>query len=340
MKSLSVLLLFGLIVSCTRSSGDRNMPSNTNAPETLGRIEKLDDELGRVLNTAAEPEILGEGYEWTEGPVWVEEYGFLLFSDIPENTIYKWKEGEGVSEYLQPSGYTGTAERGGETGSNGLLISSEGDLFLAQHGDRQIARMNASFEEPEPSFISIAERYEGMRFNSPNDLVQHSSGSIYFTDPPYGLEENMDDPAKEIGFQGVYRIDPDGTVTLLTDELSRPNGIAFSPDENLLYVANSDPENPVWMVYDVQENGDIADGRIFYDATEEAEEDRGMPDGLKVNSEGYIFATGPGGVWIFSPDGKVLGKIRTGELISNCALDAEEATLYMTADSYLLRIQL
>lgn len=313
---------------------------STEAFESLGFIEVIDDELSRILDVDAVPEIIGEGYEWSEGPVWVEEHGFLLFSDVPANIIYRWTEEDGVHPYLEPSGYTGSSDRGGEKGSNGLIIGSDGELLLCQHGDRRIARMDAPVDNPEPQFTTLAQNFNGARFNSPNDLVQHSSGSIYFTDPPYGLEGNVNDPAKELDFQGVYRIEPGGEVILMTDELSRPNGLAFSPDESLLYVANSDPQRAIWMVYDVLENGDVENGRLFYDVTGYVGEEPGLPDGMKINRDGYIFATGPGGVWIFSSDGRELGKIKTGEFISNVAFDGDEETLYMTADAYVLRLKL
>ena len=339
MKGNSPILICTLLLFMFNNCGDS--PRNTEpSTETLGFIEMLDDELGSILNPDNLPEIIGEGFDWSEGPVWVEEHGFLLFSDIPNNMIYQWSDESGVIPYLQPSGYTGSEERGGETGSNGLIIGHNGELLLCQHGDRRIAVMDAPLNNPAPEFSTLAGSYMGNRFNSPNDLVQHSSGSIYFTDPPYGLAGYVDDPTKELDFQGVFRVDPDGTVTLLTDELSRPNGLAFSPDESLLYVANSDPGRAIWMVYDVTENGGIANGRLFYDATEHVGESPGLPDGMKVNSEGIVFATGPGGVWIIKPDATVLGIIRTGEFVSNVAFNADESILFMTADSYLLRLSL
>jgi gluconolactonase len=338
MKKLLMGFVALLIYGCSSETVERQLTNGIGEP--LGFIEKYDDELDDVLNSEAIPIIIGEGYQWSEGPVWVDEHQFLLFSDVPANTIYRWTDSDGIQSYLEPSGYTGTSGRGGEIGSNGLIISNEGNLLLCQHGDRQIARMNADLIEPAPDYEILADHYNGMKFNSPNDLVQHSSGSIYFTDPPYGLEGYIDDPLREMDFQGVYRIDPDGEVTLLTDELSRPNGLAFSTDESLLYVANSDPQRAIWMVFDVLENGDIANGRVFMDATDLVGEEPGLPDGMKVNRDGYLFATGPGGVWIMSPDNRVLGKIKTGEFISNCAFNTDESTLYMTADSYVLKIDL
>jgi len=314
--------------------------NESRAYETIGSIEVMDEGLNGILNVDARTEIIGEGFSWSEGPVWVEEHGFLLFSDVPENTIFKWTEEDGVTEYLSPSGYTGDSDRGGEIGSNGLIISNNGRLILCQHGDRRIAEMDAPLDQPESEFITKADQYNGSSFNSPNDVIQHSDGSIYFTDPPYGLEGYVDDPTREIDFQGVFRISTDGEVQLLTDELTRPNGLAFSPDESLLYVANSDGSAALWMVYDVREDGGIENGRLFYDATEHVGEAPGLPDGMKVRSDGTIFATGPGGLWIFSAEGTPLGRVETGEFISNGAFNGNESVFYMTADSYILRLQL
>ncbi|MDI6400508.1 SMP-30/gluconolactonase/LRE family protein [Balneolaceae bacterium ANBcel3] len=313
---------------------------DTYPPKEEAGIEVLDERLSEVISTEHTPEVLGQGYRWSEGPVWVDEHGFLLFSDVPANTIYKWTEEDGVTTYLNPSGYTGDSGRGGEIGSNGLIIGKDGALLLCQHGNRSIARMDADLEHPEPEFSFLATHYNDKRFHSPNDLVQHSSGSVYFTDPPYGLEGYVNDPAKEMDVYGVYRVDPDGSVTRVVDDLTRPNGLAFSPDESLLYVANSDRGKALWMVYDVLENGDLANPRVFYDVTEYVGTAPGLPDGMKVRSDGYIFATGPGGVWIFSPDAEPLGRIYAGEFISNCAFNGNEDVLYMTANSYILRIRL
>jgi gluconolactonase len=301
----------------------------------------LNPALSELIAEDAKIEVLAEGFDWAEGPVWLPEQQAVIFSDIPPNIIYKWKEGEGKSVYLTPSGYTGEVERGGEIGSNGLLLDKEGALVLCQHGDRRIAKMNASLDAPQPEYTPMAWAYDGKRFNSPNDATFHSNGDLYFTDPPYGLEGNMDDPAKEIDFQGVYRLGADGTVTLLTDELSRPNGIAFSPDEKTLYVANSDPEKAIWMAYDVQEDGTITNGRVFFDATDMVgEENKGLPDGLKVDQAGNVFATGPGGILVFNPKGEHLGTIRTGQATANCAFGDDGHSLYITADMYLLRVRL
>ncbi len=296
--------------------------------------------LSAVVDTAAAIEILGEGFTWTEGPLWLEKEQMLLFSDIPPNKIFSWSAAGGVKEYLHPSGYTGDKPRGGEPGSNGLILDLEGRLVLCQHGDRRMARMDAPLTDPKPVFASIADRFNGKRFNSPNDAVMNSKGQLFFTDPPYGLEGNMDDPAKEIPFQGVYRVDPDGKVHLLTDQMSRPNGIALSPDEKTLYVANSDPGNPIWMAFALDDKGGIVSGKLFFDTTPHKAGKKGLPDGMKVRRDGVIFATGPGGVWVFGPDGTHLGRIDTGQATANCALTPDGKTLYMCADDYLMRVAL
>jgi len=335
-KSLFLFFMITLL-SCSSPKKDDHSDSR---PNYTGSVEVMDDELHEVIDTDARPEIIGEGFEWSEGPVWVESEQFVLFSDIPVNSIFKWKEGEGISLYLKPSGYTGDEEHNGESGSNGLILDQNKTLVLAQHGDRRIARMKAELPNPKPEFETIAATYNGKKFNSPNDVVQHSNGSFYFTDPPYGLKGGVDGPGKELDFQGVFRVDENGEVTLLTDELSRPNGIAFSPDEQTLYVANSDPDRAIWMAYDVKDDGTIENGRIFYDATKNTEIEKGLPDGMKIDQNGYIFATGPGGVWIFADDGRALGRIKTGQATSNCAIGNNGSTLYITADMYVMRFPL
>lgn len=298
----------------------------------IGKVERLDPRLDTLIAPGAEMEKLAEGFEWIEGPVWVAKDQMLLFSDIPHNMVYKWKEGDKkASKFLQPSGYTGKSERGGEPGSNGLLLDSQGRLVLCQHGDRRIARLRG-----DGSFETLVDRFEGKRFNSPNDAVYSREGDLYFTDPPYGLLMLNDDPTKELPFNGVYRLSKSGKLSLLTKEMSFPNGIGLSPDEKTLYVANSDPKKAIWMAYDL-EDGKISNGRVFFDATEQTKQSKGLPDGLVVDREGNLFATGPGGVLIFSPDGTHLGTLNTGEATANCTFD-DDHTLYITADMYLCRI--
>jgi gluconolactonase len=280
-------------------------------------------------------EKLAEGYDWSEGPVWFKNGNYLLFSDVPKNVVYIYKEGSPVQPFLQPSGYTGKTPRGGEPGSNGLLVDTQGRLILCQHGDRRVARL-----EPDKSFTTLADNHEGKRLNSPNDGVYHSNGDLYFTDPPYGLLKLNDDPAKEIPHNGVYRLGRDGKVTLLTKEMTFPNGIAFSPDEKTLYVANSDPNKAIWMAFNVKDDGTLGNGRVFFDSTPMAKAGKkGLPDGLKVDREGNLWATGPGGVLIFSPEGKHLGTLATGEATANCGWGDDGSVLYITADMYLARLK-
>lgn len=293
-----------------------------------------------IIPQNAQIEIIGEGFEWTEGPLWIEEENKLLFSDIPTNSIFEWTEKEGIKLYLKPAGYTSKKERGGETGSNGLLLNSKNELVLCQHGDRRMAKMNAKLSDPKPIFSTLANNYQGKKLNSPNDAVFHKNGDLYFTDPPYGLEFRMEDPLKELDFQGIYKVDKTGNTTLLTKELSRPNGIAFSLDYKKLYVANSDPENAIWMVYDVNKNGLLENGKVFFDVTDKNTALNGNPDGLKIHKNGWIFATGPEGVMIFTPKGKHLGSIYTGDKTSNCTFNTDYSELFITADDYLLRVKL
>jgi gluconolactonase len=303
-------------------------------PAIVGRILSLDPRFDNLIGSEAKIEKLAEGFEWSEGPVWIRSGDYLLFSDVPRNTVYRWKEGEGLAEFLKPSGYTGPKLRGGEPGSNGLTVDPEGRLVLCQHGDRQVARLTE-----DKKFVPIAKHYQWRRFNSPNDAVYKANGDLYFTDPPYGLEKLNDDPAKEILFSGVYRVRGD-QVHLLTDELTFPNGLAFSPDERILYVAVSDPKRPVIMAYDVNAEGSLSAGRVFFDATSlQTGNRKGLPDGLKVDRSGNLFATGPGGVLLIAPDGSHLGTLETGEATANCAWGDDGSVLYITADMFLCRVK-
>jgi gluconolactonase len=304
------------------------------------RIERLDPALDRLLEPQARIEVLAQGYDWSEGPIWVKNGGFLLFSDVPQNVVYRWKQGEGAKPYLKPSGYTGSEPRGGEMGSNGLTLDSTGHLVLCQHGDRRVARMDAPLTKPDAKFETLADRYEGKRFNSPNDLVFKSNGDLYFTDPAYGMPKQWDDPGREMSYAGVFRRTRDGVVTLLTRDMTRPNGLAFSPDEKRLYVAQSDADAAIWRVFDVNADGTIGNSRVLFDATSLTKTRQGLPDGLKIDVNGNLFATGPGGVLIISPEGKHLGTILTGQATANCAFGDNGRSLYITADMYLMRVKL
>ena len=320
--------------------------SHTAPYPTFGSVKRLDPAIDKLLPIDAKLEKLAEGFEWTEGPVWVKgkgkQPGYLLFSEIPLNSIYKWEEGKGVSLFLKPAGYHGDRTDMEEPGTNGLALNKKGELLMCQHGNRRLARL-ASLTRPTGKQLVLADKFDGKRFNSPNDLVVHSSGDIFFTDPPYGLAKRMEDKEKEIAFQGVYRLDTKGKVHLLSDRMERPNGIGLSPDETTLYVANSHGPRPIIMAYDVKPDRSVANERIFFNGAELKEKQpdlKGAFDGMAVDRQGNLFATGPGGVLILSPQGKHLGTILTGEATANCKFGgADGRTLYITADMYLARIQ-
>jgi gluconolactonase len=302
----------------------------------LGTIERLDPRLDRLVPADARVERIADGFDWSEGPVWDRKQRRLLFSDVPKNTVFQWQDGQGASVFLKPSGSTGKTSRGGEQGSNGLLIDRQGNLVLCQHGDRRVARL-----EPDGTFRTLADRYNGRRLNSPNDGVFKSNGDLYFTDPPYGLPGLNEDPDKQLLFNGVYRLSAaDGTLTLLTNELTFPNGIAFAPGEKTLYVANSDPRKAIWMAFPVQEDGTIGPGRVFADVTSSIPGKKGLPDGMKVDAAGNLFASGPGGILVFAPDGTHLGTFATGEATANCAWGEDGSVLYITADMFIGRVRL
>lgn len=300
------------------------------------QIERLDPALDALVPPDAALERLAGGLEWAEGPAWRRSGGYLVFSDIPRNTVYQWEEGKGLSVFLRPAGYIGGDPPGLELGTNGLVFDAQDRLVMADHGNRQIARL----DESDFTRTTLADRFEGKRLNSPNDLVIHSSGDIYFTDPPYGLRDLDRSPSRELDFNGVYRLSGAGALTLVTRDLSYPNGIALSPDERTLYVAVSDRDNPVWMAYDVAPSGEVSGGRVLFDASALIREGRsGVPDGMTVDRHGNLFATGPGGVLVISPDGRHLGTILTGRATSNATFGDDGSSLYITADMDLMRIR-
>jgi gluconolactonase len=303
---------------------------------TLGRIERLDPALDRLVDRNAAIEMLvANRFEWAEGPVWDAANERVLFSDVPRNMIWEWSQRSGLKEFLAPSGYTAAATfTGREPGSNGLAFNRGGELVLCQHGDRRIAK------RVDGKFVTLADRYAGKRLNSPNDLAIRTNGDVYFTDPPYGLPRQTDDPARELDFQGVYRLTAKGELQLLTRELNRPNGLAFSPDERTLYVANSEPDKAVLMAYPVKPDGSLGNGRVFFDVTAAVGKHKpGVPDGLKVSRDGTVWASGPGGVLVYSAQGKHLGTLATGVATANLAFGDDGSTLYLTADKSLARVR-
>jgi len=343
--TLTIILAIAAAISGCKNKSSEKRYEDTGKIDIkyikTGSIDRYSSLLDNIISPGELPEVIAEGFEWAEGPLWLPEQEILLFSDIPQNSVFQWSEKNGLKLYLKPAGYTGKLPRGGETGSNGLLLDNEGRLVLCQHGDRRIARMDAPLDQPEPHFITLADKWEGKKFNSPNDAVFNERGDLFFTDPAYGMEYGFEDPAREISFTGVYKLSAEGALTLLTDKMSAPNGIGLSPDGSRLYVANSGlGDKAIWMVYSINEDGSLDEGSIFYNASKEQSEDSGNPDGLVVREDGIIFATGPGGVWILSPDGELLGRVKTGQDTSNCTIGNDGRYLYITADMYLLRIKL
>ncbi|MBC6608440.1 SMP-30/gluconolactonase/LRE family protein [Hymenobacter sp. BT188] len=301
---------------------------------TLGSIIRDQPAIDQLVAPDAKIEVLASGFTWPEGPVWSKQEGALLFSHAPQNVIYRWKEGEPLAEHLKPAGYTGLGTYSKESGSNGLAFDKQGQLVACEHGDRRISVLLKDGGKR-----TLADSYEGKRLNSPNDLVIKSNGDIYFTDPPYGLPEQEKDPRRELDFSGVYRVAKSGQVTLVIQDLTRPNGVAFSPDEKTLYVTQSDPKRAVVIAYPVRADGSLGKGRVFFDATPLTKELKGMPDGIKVDQQGNVFTTGPGGVHVLAPDGTHLGRIGLPVAVANLAWGDDGSTLYLTASNYLCRIR-
>lgn len=330
MRSLKIIHLTILIVL---------FPSFVAAqvPKTIGEIERLDPRLDNLIPANGTIDVLAGGFTWTEGPVWIdsEDGGHLLFSDIPRNTIFKWSEASGIETFMRPSGYTGVSYYGLEPGSNGLALDSQGRLNACEHGDRRVSMLSKGGGK-----ITVVDSYEGKRLNSPNDLVFGSNGDIYFTDPPYGLPQRADDPMRELDFCGVYRFSTDGELALLTKELARPNGIGLSPDESSLIVAQSDPSNPIWMKYPILDDKTLGDGVELFNAKAMMGQFPGLPDGLAIHPSGVVFGSGPGGIYILTTDGELLGRILTRQRTSNCTFSSDLKTLYITSDNLLCRLKL
>ena len=334
LRPFVVVLASILLVTCGASDQAAPVEGAAGVPVAdagVGEILRVDPRIDALIPADAGIEKLADGFNFIEGPVWLRGESRLLFSDVRGNTIYQWTEADGASPFIDPV-FEGDRTGRGSVSSNGLTLDAEGRLIICEHGNRRISRLEA-----DGTRSVVVEQYEGGQLNSPNDAVYSSDGSLYFTDPPYGLEGLEDSPMRELDFNGVYRLSPDGELELLVRDQSRPNGIALSPDERTLYVANSDAENKVWMAYDIDEEG-ASNGRVFYDVNGQTA--AGAADGMKVDLAGNIFATGPGGVWIFTPDGTHLGTIMPGEVTANVGWGDDGRTLYMTASTGLYRIRL
>ena len=302
----------------------------------IGSVERLSPEIDNLIEKSAKIEILADGFEWSEGPVWSSQLNSVLFSDVPENVIYSWNEDKGLETFTRPIGYSGKVPNLKKAGTNGLTIDADGNLIICMHGDRKITRLEKFNINRK---VTLVNSFDGNLLNSPNDLVYDSKGNLYFTDPPYGLLEGDNDKLKEIEFNGVYKVYPNGDIEVLVKNLTRPNGISISNDEKILYVANSDKNNPVIMQYDLSEKG-AKNPSIFFDGRELTKKDIGLFDGLKVHPTGNVFATGPGGVLVIKDNGEHIGTIRTEVRTANCAFDENFQYLYMTSDMFLTRIKL
>ena len=342
-KMIFILTAFFLFCSCGENNNQLNTQASSVNDSAVGKVEIYDPAALDLIDSNATIEVIAKGFEWSEGPVWIANKQMLLFSDVITNKIYQWKEGDSATLYLTPSGYTGTKCNGGEDGSNGLALDKDGALLLCQSGNRQVVKMNAGLDSPKTDFTVLASTYNGKKFNSPNDLVAGSRHTIYFTDPVYGLPERENDPTRELNIEGVYKIDANGKLSLLIDSIPRPNGVALSNDEKILYVASSDDTHPAWFAYDLDANGNIKSGGKLLDATamkEKATVKRGA-DGFKIDKYGNIFSSGPDGINIISPAGKLLALIKIyNRPTSNCAFNETKDVLYVTADDVVLKINL
>lgn len=338
MKYLYIILSLVLLGACKQKS-ETPIVESTVYPK-VGEIERLDDRINDIIPKDAVIERIATGLTWAEGPLWIEAKKMLLCSDVKMDKIYKWTEEDGLSVYIEPSGFTGDTTDSREKGSNGLILNSNGELVMCQHGNRQIAKMRSSLDAPASDFVTVVDNYEDKKFNSPNDLIYDSKGNLYFTDPPFGLSEAMmDDPKKELDYQGIFKYTTDGRLILMSSEVSRPNGLALSPNEKRLYVANTDEREAQWLSFDVMTDT-LINKVVIHDATALIGKEVGFPDGVKVDSNGNIFTAGPGGIWVFSDTFELLGKIKSGYWSSNCNFNGDYSTLYITADDHLLRVNL
>ena len=331
-RLIEFMIVFVAFLSCDAVADCQENQGGEQQKQFVGRIEQLDPALADLIDQNEKIEVLTTGFQWSEGPVWIKSGGYLLFSDVPKNKIHKWSPKTGHSVFMDPSGYDGeNGEK--EPGSNGLMTDAQGRLVVCDHGNRRIYRV-----EKDGSKLTLADRFAGKRFNSPNDLVINRDGDIYFTDPPYGLRDKS---KRELDFCGVYRLSSEGEITLLTKELERPNGIALSPDGKTLYVAQSHRPAPIYQAYAIKPDGTTdAKGQLLFNSIKYAEQgDPGMPDGMCVDVKGNLWATGPGGVLIISPQGKLLGRILMGKATANCAFGEDGSTLFLTSSDRVCRVK-
>jgi gluconolactonase len=332
MKKILFTIILIQITSCTNTVKDNDS------------IIVFDDSILNIIDTTAKIEYIVDSLNVAEGPLWDENSSSLLFTQVPKNKIYIWNEKEGYKDYISPSGFTNYAPvipNIGLSGANGLTFDNDGNLIIAQHGDRRLS-MIENTPTTNPNFETIIDNYDGRRFNSPNDVVVSSNGDIFFTDPTYGFMSLSDwsfvESVKELDFNGVYKYSVKSGLELISNELDMPNGLALSNDERYLFVNSSNTvEEPFILKIDLENENS---SELFFDGTELAKENPGNFDGLKVHSSGNIFTTGPNGILVLSADGKLLANIKFKDMLTNCALDSDENYLYVTGFSFVARIAL
>ena len=323
MKKITLLLLFIPLIFFGQN-------------DFIGSVERFSSEIDEFFSKDSKIEIIANGFSWSEGPVWSKKLNAVLFSDVPNNVIYKWDEKNGLEIFLDNIGYSGVVPNLKKAGTNGLTIDNEGNLIICMHGDRRIVKLK---DWNNNEFVPLATSFNNKLLNSPNDLVYNSNKDLFFTDPPYGLKGGDNDKLKELDYNGVFKLTSNGKVSVLIKNLSRPNGIAISRDEKLLYVANSDLNNPVIMKYQISDEG-VKNPEVFFDGSFLSKKDKGLFDGLKIHPSGTVFATGPGGVLLIKSNGNHIGTVRTEVRTANCTFDDKYEYLYMTSHQYLTRIKL
>ena len=313
---------------------------STIAPSKIedARIDRWDPAMDAIVPKDWKVEKIAEGFGWAEGPIWVKSGGYLLFTDVPGNKMWKWSEKGGLEKFLDPSGAaTFDPAIWREAGANGLAIDGPNSILVADTGNRGIQRLDLKTKQKTP----IAMAFEGKKFSSPNDVAKTKNGVVFFTDPPYGFRKFDAAPEKEIAFNGVYRMAKDSKVTVIEKELTRPNGVALSPDERTLYVAQSEGTKAIINAYVLDAKGEVVSKRLFHDATDlVVPGSPGAPDGLTVAADGTVFTSAPGGVLVLSKDGKRLGRIWDGKQTANCKFGDDGKTLYMASSNMVARIRL
>jgi gluconolactonase len=341
-SAAALVLALTSITACAAEPAATTKPTATKPTITkvdVAKIDRWDPAMDAIVPEDWKVEKLAEGFGWAEGPIWVKNGGYLLFTDVPGNKMWKWSEKNGLEKFLDPSGAANPDPKiWREAGANGITILDQDHIVFADTGSRAIMKLNLATKVKTP----VAQIFDGKRFSSPNDVIRTKSGVLFFTDPPYGFAKGDDEPSKEIPFNGVYRLGTDGTVSVVDEEFHRPNGVALSPDERTLYVTQSDPKKAIIKSYALDEKGNVTGaGKLFADLTDLVSKDApGLPDGLTVATDGTIFTSGPGGIVVLSKDGKRLGRIGDGKATANCKFGDEGKTLYLTSHDMLARIRL